>query len=223
MKKLIMIFVLIANVFAGEWQETFCNGKSLPYCINHFDRQCKAKNYVACSIVGGLHTEQEQYSQAKQYFEMVCERANIKDAFEVKYIDGIVVKVPIIKPTQASCEKLGIFYYNGLGVRQSYKKSLQYYKKACDLGSGDSCFSVGEIYHKGKGVEKDLNYAMKLVIKSCELKSSFGCAALGAMYEYGEGGVNQNLSRAKELYGKACDLGFQYDCDKYKKVKEKGY
>ena len=45
---------------------------------------------------------------------------------------------------------------------------------------------------------------------------------LGALY-YGGEGVKKNLSKAKELYGKACDFGNQKGCDEYKKLKEKGY
>ena len=51
MKTLILlVFMLIANVFAGEAQETMCRNKSLSYCINYYDRQCKAKNYGACLL-----------------------------------------------------------------------------------------------------------------------------------------------------------------------------
>ena len=225
MKKLILLaFMLIVNVFAGEVQEVFCGDKSLSYCINHFDRQCKAKNYNACYVVGGLyHFEQEQYSEAKKYYEMVCDKANSEDSFQVELIDGSMgPKLSAIIRMQISCGMLGDFYYNGLGVRQSYEKALQYNKKACDLGNGESCVLVGHTYYEGKGVKKDLKTAIKFFAKSCELESGLGCAALGALYHDGKG-VKQNLSKAKELYGKACDLGFQDGCDYYKKLKEKGY
>ena len=68
MKTLILLaFMLITNVFAGEAQEKLCKDKLLSYCINHFDRQCEAKNYSACFIVGTLYyLEQEQYSKTKK-------------------------------------------------------------------------------------------------------------------------------------------------------------
>ena len=224
MKKLILLaFALIANVFADEWQELVCGDKSLSYCINHYNKQCKAKNYNACGVVGDLYRVQRQYSEAKKYLEMVCDKANSKDSFLVERIDGgMGDKVPTIIAMQLSCSNLGKFYYNGLGVRQSYEKSLQYSKKACDLGNGDGCVLAGGVYLNGEGVKKDLKTALKFFAKSCELESGFGCAALGALYYDGEG-VKQNLPKAKELYGKACDLGFQKGCDEYKELKEKGY
>ena len=53
------------------------------------------------------------------------------------------------------------------------------------------------------------------------MQSGLGCLWLGAMY-HGSKGVPQNLSKAKELCGKACDLGLQEGCNEYKKLNEKG-
>ena len=64
MKKLIFAIVSICGVCnAGEVQDSWCDDKSLSYCIEHFDRQCESKNYNACSIVGSLYLEQERYSR----------------------------------------------------------------------------------------------------------------------------------------------------------------
>ena len=140
MKTLILLaFMLIANVFAGEMQEEFCGDKSLSYCINHFDRHCKAKDYFACYVVGTLHGEQEQYSETKKYYEMVCDKANSKDD---------IIELAM----QVSCGVLGAFYYNGESVRQSYEKAFQYSKKACDLGSQTSCDKYKEF--KEMNIEK---------------------------------------------------------------------
>ncbi|WP_051604663.1 SEL1-like repeat protein [Helicobacter rodentium] len=40
---------------------------------------------------------------------------------------------------------------------------------------------------------------------------------LGVSYKKGQG-VKQNLKRAKDYYGKACDLGLQQGCDAYKNL-----
>lgn len=61
-----------------------------------------------------------------------------------------------------------------------------------------------------------------LVIMLCfayagEMQSGLGCIFLGGMYFDGEG-VAKNLSKAKELFGKACDLGIQASCDFYKEL-----
>ena len=42
---------------------------------------------------------------------------------------------------------------------------------------------------------------------------------LGALYEEGYG-VRQNNITAKELYGKACDMGSQFGCDRYARLNQ---
>ncbi|OUT11303.1 hypothetical protein B9N62_06750 [Campylobacter concisus] len=48
------------------------------------------------------------------------------------------------------------------------------------------------------------------------------CYDLGILYEKGQG-VGRDYHIAKELFGKACDLGLQPGCDFYKKLNEKGF
>ena len=45
---------------------------------------------------------------------------------------------------------------------------------------------------------------------------------LGLIYQYGKG-VKQDYSKAKELFGKDCDLGEQLGCDSYAKLNQQGY
>jgi TPR repeat protein len=42
-----------------------------------------------------------------------------------------------------------------------------------------------------------------------------GCALLSLSYETGKGSVKQDYSKAKEFYGKACDLKDQLSCEVY--------
>ncbi len=41
------------------------------------------------------------------------------------------------------------------------------------------------------------------------------CNNLGVFYTYGKG-VRQDKAKARELFGKACDMGNQKGCDNYK-------
>ena len=219
---LVAIMCSVCSVNAGEAQEALCDDKSLSYCIKHYDRQCDAKNYGACGVVGDLHWGQEQYSESKKYYEMTCDKANSKDSYQVELIDGgLGPKAPAIEAMQSSCLNLANHYHNGWGVRQDFVKAFHYYKKACGLGNANSCAVVGSMYYFGKNVKKDLKLAKGLLEKSCEMKSGAGCFLLGTMYYNGEG-VPQNLSKAKELFGKACDLGEQKGCDYYKELNERG-
>ena len=222
MKKLIFAILAICVANADEFQKALCGDRSLEYCIEHFDRQCEAKNYVACSFLATLHLEQEKYSESKKYRELVCDKANSNDSFQVEMINGSFdEKVPVTQSMQIACSELARFYYNGLGVRQDFTKALQYHKKACDLGWADSCAKVGYEYILGENVKGDSKLAKNYYEKSCEMQYANGCFGLGAMYGYGKG-LSQDLSKAKELYGKACDLGAKDGCDRYKELNEWG-
>ena len=223
MKNLIYaLLALVCGVYAinaGETQEMLCGDKSLSYCIKHYDKQCKAKNYSACFAVGTLYYKQKQYGESKKYFEMVCDKANSKDSHQIERIDGSLGnKVPVIGKIKIACSILANFYDEGLGVRQDFVKAFHYYNKACDFGEGNSCGSAGFKYHIGEGVKQDVNYAIKLYTRACELEGSGGCVLLGVIYR----DAKKNLSKAKALFGKACDLGEQHGCDYYKKLNEKG-
>ena len=49
-----------------------------------------------------------------------------------------------------------------------------------------------------------------------------GCGFLGVLYQYGQG-VRQNYSKAKELYIKACNMGFKLGCKDYEILIKMGY
>jgi TPR repeat protein len=42
------------------------------------------------------------------------------------------------------------------------------------------------------------------------------------MYEYGVKGVQEDYSKAAELYKKACDMGYTEGCERYTKL-NRGY
>ena len=56
---------------------------------------------------------------------------------------------------------LGQFYANGTnGLPQNYKKALELYHRAAELGSAAAYYNIGRIYNKGDGVEVDISKAM---------------------------------------------------------------
>ena len=95
-------------------------------------------------------------------------------------------------------------------------------EKAQNIGwQTHCCVTLGRIFlkgrgvfGKGKGVEQNYAQALKYMKKSCDLGYGVGCVFLGDMYLYGYG-TRTNPQLARELYGKACDLGNQEGCDKY--------
>lgn len=47
--------------------------------------------------------------------------------------------------------------------------------------------------------------------------SQLGCYYVAYLYLHGKG-IRQDISQAKEYFGKACDLGNQGACERYKQM-----
>ena len=75
----------------------------------------------------------------------------------------------------AGCYNLGLLYYKGEGVKQSYSKAADYYRKACDLGYGVGCYNLGISYYNGEGVKQSYSEAKKFYGKACDMKDDLGC------------------------------------------------
>lgn len=220
MRKIVLLLGIAFCLASAETiQGVFCRDEIVYKCIGHYMKQCNDKNYATCAIVGELEREREEYRNAIKYYELACEKANIETTYKIKLMNNETIEMSNDFIPNISCNILGSLYNFGEGVRQDYSKAMQYYKKSCDLGSGDGCYSMAMLYYWGSGVQKDLKRAIKLWTKSCELENASGCGILGAIYTDGEY-VKQSFSKAKELYGKACDLGYQLGCDEYRKLNE---
>ena len=58
---------------------------------------------------------------------------------------------------------------------QDYKKAVELYQKACDLGNAGAYCNLGNMYYKGFGVAVDKNKALQLYKKSCDMGDERGC------------------------------------------------
>ena len=60
-------------------------------------------------------------------------------------------------------------------MKQDYKKAMELYQKACDLGGADACYDVASLYLEAKGVEQNFKTAKEYFGKACDLGDQFGC------------------------------------------------
>ncbi|MGX3011422.1 tetratricopeptide repeat protein [Helicobacter sp. 23-1044] len=84
-----------------------------------------------------------------------------------------------------------------------------------------ACFVLGKAYLKGrgvfgagKGVVQNYQKALSAFERSCAVDFADSCVLAGYLYFRGKG-TRQSTVKAKELYGKACDLGHQGACNLY--------
>jgi len=116
------------------------------------------------------------------------------------------------------CWEVADMYSFGMGVdKADAAKTIQYYRKSCDMGYQEGCISLGMRYILGQGIKQNYSKGIDLYKKACNLGHSDGCNNLGFMYEIGEG-VKIDLATAKKFYSKACDLGSKMGCNDYTKL-----
>ena len=85
-------------------------------------------------------------------------------------------------------------------------------------GGAKKHYKIGVDHYQAK----DYIQAFRFFTKACEGGSMVACSNLGFLYQNGQG-VKQNGAKALELYGKACDLGYQDGCEVYKDLRNAGY
>ncbi len=104
---------------------------------------------------------------------------------------------------------MGIFYANGIAVKQDYQSALLWYQKAADAGHAMATNNIGVLYAKGYvGEGPDPEKAAIYYRKAAELGNSVGMNNLGVYYRDGDGGLKQDYTTAFLWFQRAADLGF---------------
>jgi TPR repeat protein len=150
-------------------------------------KQCDAKNWVACESLGYLYEQGDGVAQSKAKALAVYERA----------CNGGYGK---------SCTRLAVLEpppTGDAGGRSA--KALQLYTRACELKDGSGCYGLASAYQYGRGVPKDIPRAFKLYEKGCDLEYGDACYELSAMFREGKS-VPKNGAKSQVLYDKACEL-----------------
>ena len=63
---------------------------------------------------------------------------------------------------------LGVRYYHGQGVEQSYEEALKWYRMAADQGLAEAECALGDMYYRGTGVVQDYETALEWFTKAHE-------------------------------------------------------
>lgn len=204
-------FMFYATACVGGYMESCANLGNLyqkgqgveqngAMALELYVKACEGKEEFGCFNAGvmygfGKAGVEKDFIKARSYYHKACELGGAE-----------------------ACFNLGVMYENGGGGKQDSAKALDLYEKACDLGNGFGCNNAGNLYYNKQQYGK----ARKLTEKGCELNNGTACYNLALGYHNGEG-ARQDYKQAKELYGKACDLGYQDGCEWYKKLRDAGY
>lgn len=197
-----------ACMFVVYFDDTLTKKQKQVKILQYAKKGCYNQNSgVACFYIAKIN----QNSNNPKTIELVKELS--KKACELEYADA--------------CRGLGRYYYNTEYNPTLFNKynelAIRFYKKGCNNGMRESCYQGARMYvHPKYGFKGNAYKAKELFQAGCNLNYDACCLELGFMYEYGED-IRQDKRRAKELYGKACDLGDKYSCYEYKRLNEAGY
>ena len=90
-------------------------------------------------------------SNDKESFEETEAKAEKGDDTAKKRFEEIKVKAE--NGNEISQYNLGIFYQNGIGVKQDFKQAVKWFRKSADQGYTRSQVNLGLMYNKGVGVK----------------------------------------------------------------------
>lgn len=225
------------NIFScSELGKHYYITKNYSQAFRFYTKACDGGNMGACNDLGVLYKNGQGVKQdgvkALELFTKACESGGEYGCVNagIMYNFGNAgVKKDYAKARSyytkgcgldnaQACFNLGVMYENGEGGKKDSAKALDLYEKACDLGVGSGCLNAGVLY----GEKQQYGKERKLYEKGCELDDEKACYNLAVLYNNGQG-ARQDFKKAKELAGKACDLGYQDGCEWYKKLRDAGY
>lgn len=102
---------------------------------------------------------------------------------------------------------LGLYYYEGKGVKQNFEQSVFWFGKAAQKGHINSQISLGNIYRDGKGVKQSFEEAARWYRKASDQGSARAQSELGIFYLLGNG-VPQDYDEAAQWFRKSAEQGF---------------
>jgi TPR repeat protein len=194
-----ILIVISIDIGAFEHRE-----KLLNLCSDGIGRAnasyCNSKGeefMLTDSLFSEMKQREYNLTTAIMFFEMACEKGN-----------------------RRGCNHLGVHYALGLGIKQDYSKSIEYYHRACGSISGKgamsaSCKNLAIHYEKGEGVIQDSVKAFNYYKKACHNIYPTGCYKLGEYYEKGLG-VEQNKTLAEKVYKNVCPKVDIEECKPFK-------
>lgn len=103
---------------------------------------------------------------------------------------------------------LGVCYYNGQGIPQSYEKAVYWYTKTAEQWYADAQNNLGCCYYNGWGVPQSYEKAVYWYTKAAEQGDVYAQYNLGLCYDNGLG-VAKSVEQAKKWYAKAAEQGHE--------------
>jgi TPR repeat protein len=89
--------------------------------------------------------------------------------------------------------ELGLMYFKGQGVEQSYKEAFKWFRVSAQKGLPNAQFYLGLMYYEGKAVARNYSNALYLFLAAAKQGQSEAQFTLGDMYISGQGVKRNNI------------------------------
>jgi ankyrin repeat protein len=126
--------------------------------------------------------------------------------------DFVVAGMKCAEDDRYGCAVLGWDYDTGKGTAVDKPRAVEFYDKACHLGSNASCTNLAYNYDHGEGVDESPTRAVALYEQACNADETRACFNLGLMVSRGRGTAKDH-ARAVELFRRACKGGDSDGCE----------
>lgn len=209
--------------------------------MEYYKKACSGGNALACSNLASIYDNgsgniPQDKIMASELYMVGCNGGDVFACNNLGYMyaNGIGVEKDYFKSLQyykfacdmgssLGCYNLGLLSntYNVFGLNKDKLGLLDLNYVACNQGDLIGCANLGYMYATGKhNAPKNPFNAVKYLNIACEGGILSSCNNLAIFYENGDG-VRQNLNKALELYGLACDKGLNKACKNYKILNQK--
>jgi hypothetical protein len=150
--------------------------------------------YLMCLALGGCNVD--TYEEA------------IKASEKGDYSTARKLLLPLAEKgdVRAQCS-LGRMYFVAAGVKQDFKESAYWYRKAAELGNASAQYDLGFLlFYPSTGVPQNFKQASYWFRKAADQGYADAQRELGMMYTYGHG-VPQDYKEAAKWFLKSADQG----------------
>ena len=113
---------------------------------------------------------------------------------------------------KAAYREVGNLYeIGGRGIKQDYRKALEWYKKAIeDAEDAYGYYCIAKLYLFGRGVERDYWKALTYFELASEHDIFLADYLLGRIYHFGAGPIEKDIDKASKYYKKAIEQGHAF-------------
>lgn len=146
--------------------------------FQHFNKLCKNKEFKACYFLGILYYEgkgiKQDFREALKNYQISADdgfpdaQFNLALMLREKNIN-MAIKYLELASNQNLPEAhflLGLIYYEGLDVKQDYKKAFYYFSLAAEQELPEAESNLGVMYFNGFGTERNIEKAKEFLIKA---------------------------------------------------------